>query len=127
MEQLVKKMAKYYVQTGSHEVIVQADTVADAFRVAIKRILAKNPEKLGLLMSVSETGFESQNDEDTFMLVQTLLEELGLWVGPGVQECFENPDALDEFADELGSYGFMNPDSDVDIINDNEGEEWKNA
>ena len=72
-------MSKYYLQSGSLEVCINAVNATEAAKFAI---LNHKPKSLGMLLKVSETGFNSTNPDDGFLLVPYLLHEMGFVDNP---------------------------------------------
>lgn len=76
-------MPKYYISTGGHQEIVVAETREDAATEAIRRIVGRKAESLGLITHISELGFEMQEDDeegdlDWWMATDVLLDRAGL-------------------------------------------------
>ena len=66
---------KYYVSSCDMRVTILADNPKDAVKKAIKN---SDPDSLGYLAHVSETGFESSNPNDYYVLIPKILLELDM-------------------------------------------------
>jgi hypothetical protein len=76
-------MPKYYVKTGGSKTIVDAESVKNAGEIGLRRIVTENDfPPLGMLLSVSERGFDDDCEhDDTFYISTTkVLKTIGLAV-----------------------------------------------
>ena len=72
-------MAKYYVSTGGFKAIVNKKTIEDGLLAGLHKIIEENncPD-LGLIMSISERGFDSEceNDDTLFASTSVILKKI---------------------------------------------------
>jgi hypothetical protein len=59
-------MAKYYVTSGAFKQIIDRPTPKKAAVDAFKTLENKPVKSLGTIVMVSESGFDSDNDDDDF-------------------------------------------------------------
>lgn len=72
-------MAKYYISTGGLEAIIVDDDPVDAMRRALWQNDQEDfPELWGVICKISETGFDSENDQDLYVATTPILDELGI-------------------------------------------------
>lgn len=68
---------KLYVSTGGHNLLVNASSPKEAAKLALTQ-WTEGGFAFGKILMVSETGFDSDNEEDLFFPTEALLEELGI-------------------------------------------------
>ncbi len=68
-------MPKYYIHSGDLKVCIEGDTPTDA---AIKAVSNCEWEKLGIIMTASERGPDSIEDDDIVILTTHILKKAGL-------------------------------------------------
>lgn len=69
-------MPKFYVSSGDLQVTNESDAPKNAALAAFMKIKDIQPiEKLGRLTVVSEHGFDSDREDDTYFMTSDLLDE----------------------------------------------------
>ena len=68
---------KAYVQSGNVHQVVISDSPMECAKLAfLKQASTEIGLRPGQIVSISETGFDSDNDEDLFMLSETVMDHL---------------------------------------------------
>lgn len=70
-------MPKYYVKTGQLECVLSEDNPEKAALRAFETRLDREIKSLSNYTKVSEKGFDSNSEADTYFCTQTLLEKSG--------------------------------------------------
>lgn len=68
-------MAKYYVSSGDFKQIIDGKTHKQAAIDAFKKLTNQPVDNLGAIVMVSETGFNSDSDEDFYFSTLEILEQ----------------------------------------------------
>jgi hypothetical protein len=68
-------MAKYYVTSGAFKQIIDRPTPKKAAVDAFKTLENKPVKSLGTIVMVSESGFDSDNDDDFYFSTIEILEQ----------------------------------------------------
>lgn len=71
---------KYYIESGDHEVVLQADSADQAVQTFLRRIDEKDDFELGTLIKVSEVGFGlkgKRHNNDILYSAEDEMEKMG--------------------------------------------------
>lgn len=68
-------MAKYYVSSGDFKLIIERTNHKQAAIDAFKQLANKPVDHLGSIVMVSETGFNSNSDDDFYFSTIEILEQ----------------------------------------------------
>jgi hypothetical protein len=68
-------MAKYYVSSGDFKLVIERNSHKQAAVDAFKQLTHKPVDSLGSVVMVSETGFNSNSDDDFYFSTIEILEQ----------------------------------------------------